>query len=97
MTRQLLYRITSTEQQKELEERLNLDLCIRCPGLARFRVNIFHQRETLAAAFRIIPSKIKSLPELGMPGTIYELCERPRGLVVVTGPTGRASRPRSRP
>jgi twitching motility protein PilT len=88
VTRQLLYRITSTEQQKELEERLNLDLSYPLPGLARFRVNIFHQRETLAAAFRIIPSKIKSLPELGMPGTIYELCERPRGLIVVTGPTG---------
>jgi twitching motility protein PilT len=87
-TRRLLYGITRTEQQKELEERRNLDLSYPLPGLARFRVNIFFQRETLAAAFRLIPSRIKNLDELGLPGTLYELCERPRGLVVVTGPTG---------
>jgi twitching motility protein PilT len=87
-TRKLLYGMTSTEQQKELEERLNIDLSYPLPGLARFRVNIYFQRETLAATFRLVPSKIKSLPELGVPGTIYELCDRPRGLIVVTGPTG---------
>jgi twitching motility protein PilT len=86
--RKLLYGMTSTEQQKELEERLNIDLSYPLPGLARFRVNIYFQRETLAATFRLVPSKIKSLPELGVPGTIYELCDRPRGLIVVTGPTG---------
>jgi twitching motility protein PilT len=87
-TRRLLYGITRTEQQKELEERRNLDMSYPLPGLARFRVNIFFQRETLAAAFRLIPSKIKSLGELGLPNSLYELCERPRGLIVVTGPTG---------
>jgi twitching motility protein PilT len=87
-TRELLYRMTSSEQQRELEERLNIDLSYPLPGLARFRVNIYFQRESLAGAFRLIPSKIKSLPELGLPGTIYELCDRPRGLIVVTGPTG---------
>ncbi len=87
-TRRLLYGITRTEQQKELEERRNLDMSYPLPGLARFRVNIFFQRETLAAAFRLIPSKIKALHELGLPNSMYELCERPRGLIVVTGPTG---------
>jgi twitching motility protein PilT len=87
-TRRLLYGITRTEQQKELEERRNLDMSYPLPGLARFRVNIYFQRETLAAAFRLIPSKIKSLADLGLPNSMYELCERPRGLIVVTGPTG---------
>jgi twitching motility protein PilT len=87
-TRKLLYGMTSTEQQKELEERLNIDLSYPLPGLARFRVNIYFQRESLAGAFRLVPSNIKSLPELGVPGTIYDLCDRPRGLIVVTGPTG---------
>jgi twitching motility protein PilT len=87
-TRRLLYGITRTEQQKELEERRNLDMSYPLPGLARFRVNIYFQRETLAAAFRLIPSKIKGLHELGLPNSMYELCERPRGLIVVTGPTG---------
>ncbi|MFN8188493.1 MAG: type IV pilus twitching motility protein PilT [Gaiellales bacterium] len=87
-TRKLLYSVSTSEQHKELEERKNIDLSYALPGLARFRVNIFYQRESLAGAFRLIPSRIKSLQDLGMPPSLYELCERPRGLIVVTGPTG---------
>jgi twitching motility protein PilT len=87
-TRQLLYRILSTEQQKNLELNRQIDLSYSIPGVARFRVNIFSQRESLAGAFRLIPTEIKTLEELGVPRSLYELCDRPRGLVLVTGPTG---------
>ncbi|MCC6223553.1 MAG: type IV pilus twitching motility protein PilT [Thermoleophilia bacterium] len=87
-TQQLLYGITATEQQKELEQRRQIDLSYSLPGLARFRVNIYFQRASLAGAFRLVPSTIKPLEELGLPATLYELAARPRGLVVVTGPTG---------
>ena len=87
-TRQLLYRILSTEQQKHLELNRQIDLSYSIPGIARFRVNIFSQRESLAGAFRLIPTELKTLEELGVPRSLYELCDRPRGLVLVTGPTG---------
>jgi len=87
-TRQLLYRILSTEQQKQLELNRQLDLSYSIPGVARVRVNIFSQRESLAGAFRLIPSELKTLEELGVPASLYQLCHRPRGLVLVTGPTG---------
>jgi len=87
-TRHLLYRITSTEQQKKLELDRQLDMSYSIPGVARFRVNIYSQRESLAGAFRLIPTELKTLEELGMPKSLYEFCEKPRGLVLVTGPTG---------
>ena len=87
-TRQLLYRILSTEQQKTLELNRQIDLSYSIPGVARFRVNIFSQRESLAGAFRLIPAEIKTLEELGVPASLYGLCDKPRGLVLVTGPTG---------
>ena len=87
-TRELLYRIISSEQQKRLEIERQLDLSYSIPGLARFRVNIYSQRESLAGAFRLIPAELKSLEELGLPTSLYELCNKPRGLVLVTGPTG---------
>ncbi len=87
-TRGLLYRITSTEQQKKLELERQLDMSYSIPGVARFRVNIYSQRESLAGAFRLIPTELKTLEELGMPKSLYEFCEKPRGLVLVTGPTG---------
>jgi twitching motility protein PilT len=86
--RQLLYRILSTEQQKQLELNRQIDLSYSMPGLARFRVNIFSQRESLAGAFRLIPRDMKTLEELGVPDSLYQLCNKPRGLVLVTGPTG---------
>jgi twitching motility protein PilT len=87
-THQLLYRILSTEQQKNLEVDRQIDLAYSIPGLARFRVNVFFQRGALGAAFRLIPAEIKTLEELGIPATLHELTEKPRGLVLVTGPTG---------
>jgi twitching motility protein PilT len=87
-TRQLLYRILSTEQQKQLELNRQIDLSYSIPGVARFRVNIYSQRESLAGAFRLIPTELKTLEELGVPKSLYQFCDKPRGLVLVTGPTG---------
>jgi twitching motility protein PilT len=87
-TRTLVYGITSTEQQKMLETRRQLDFSYSVPGLARFRVNAYFQRASVGAAFRLIPARIRTLEELRMPERLYDLCEKPRGLVLVTGPTG---------
>jgi twitching motility protein PilT len=88
VTRELVYRILSTHQQKTLETKRNVDLAYSLPGVARFRVNAFFQRQAIGAAFRMIPSEIKSLAELGLPGQLGDLAAKPRGLVLVTGPTG---------
>src|SRR5213079_511780 len=87
-THQMLYRILSTEQQKLLEINRQIDFAHSIPGLARFRVNVFFQRGTLGAAFRLIPADIKTLEELGIPSSLHSLADKPRGLVLVTGPTG---------
>src|SRR5438270_14071767 len=87
-TQHLLYRIMSTEQQKNLEIKRQIDMSHSIPGLARFRVNIYFQREALGAAFRLIPEELKTLEELHLPGTLHEFAAQPRGLVLVTGPTG---------
>ena len=88
LMRQLIYRITTTEQQKHLELGRQLDFAYGIRGVARFRVNAFYQRGSLAAAFRTIPTLIKPLEELGLPASLHELAKNPRGLVLVTGPTG---------
>jgi twitching motility protein PilT len=87
-TQRLLYRILSTEQQKHLEINRQIDVSYSIPGLARFRVNVYFQRESLGAAFRMIPAELKTLEDLGLPSQLHELSKRPRGLVLVTGPTG---------
>src|SRR5256885_7164585 len=87
-TQQLLYRLLSSEQQKRLEIDRQLDLSHAVPGLARFRVNVYFQRESLGAAFRLIPEQLKTLEELHLPAALHEFAAQPRGLVVVTGPTG---------
>src|SRR6266487_377689 len=87
-TQQLLYRILSSEQQKQLELKRQLDFSYSIPGLARFRVNVYFQRESIGAAFRLIPTELKTLEELGIPDSLHVLAEKPRGLVLVTGPTG---------
>ncbi len=87
-TRSLIYRVISTEQQKNLETKRQLDFSHSVPGLARFRVNAYFQRESVSAAFRLIPAQIKTLEDLNMPSRLYEFAETPRGLVLVTGPTG---------
>jgi twitching motility protein PilT len=87
-TRALLYRILSSEQQKHFELNRQLDFAYSMPGLARFRVNIYFQREAIGAAFRLIPQEIKTMEELGLPPSLHTLTEKPRGIVLVTGPTG---------
>jgi twitching motility protein PilT len=87
-TQQLLYRILSTEQQKQLEIKRQLDFAHGVPGVARFRVNVYFQRESVGAAFRVIPEEIKTLEELGLPSSLHALAQQPRGIVLVTGPTG---------
>jgi twitching motility protein PilT len=87
-TQQLLYRILSSEQQKHFELNRQLDFSYSLPGLARFRVNVYFQRESIGAAFRLIPTELKTLEELGIPESLHALAEKPRGLVLVTGPTG---------
>src|ERR671931_657538 len=87
-TQQLLYRILSSEQQKQLEIKRQLDFSHSVPGLARFRVNVYFQKESVGAAFRMIPDELKTLEELGIPPTLHKLAEKPRGIVLVTGPTG---------
>jgi len=87
-TRALLYRILSSEQQKHFELSRQLDFAYSMPGVARFRVNVYYQRESVGAAFRLIPQEIKTLEELSLPPVLHTLAEHPRGLVLVTGPTG---------
>jgi twitching motility protein PilT len=87
-TLHMLYRIMSSEQQKRLETQGQIDMSYSIPGLARFRVNAYSQRESLAAAFRLIPMELKTLEELGLPPSLHLLTRKPRGLVLVTGPTG---------
>jgi twitching motility protein PilT len=87
-TQQLMYQILSSEQQKNFEIKRQLDFAYQVPGLARFRVNVYFQREHVGAAFRLIPEEIKTLEELGLPSSLGQLAEKPRGLVLVTGPTG---------
>jgi twitching motility protein PilT len=87
-TKQLAYSILTDNQKHRLEENLEIDLSFGIKGLARFRANIYHQRGAIAAAFRQIPYEIRTFRELGLPATIEKLCEKPRGLILVTGPTG---------
>jgi twitching motility protein PilT len=87
-TRSLLYRVLTSEQQKIFEQRRQLDFAYSMPGLARFRVNVYYQREAVSAAFRLIPQEIKTLEELRLPQILHSLATYPRGLVLVTGPTG---------
>jgi twitching motility protein PilT len=87
-TQLMLYRILSTEQQKHFETKRQIDISYSIPGLARFRVNVYFQRESLGAAFRLIPAELKTLEQLGLPPVLKDFTTKPRGLVLVTGPTG---------
>ena len=84
----MIYDIMNDGQRKQFEEMLEIDFSFAIPGLARFRVNAFNQERGAAAVLRTIPSKILSLEELNAPKIFAELALRPRGLVLVTGPTG---------
>jgi twitching motility protein PilT len=87
-TRRLAYNIMTEKQKKKFEQDSELDLSFGIEGLARFRCNIFMQRGNVAAAIRFIPFRIMSFRELGLPETVPELAKLPKGLVLVTGPTG---------
>ncbi len=84
----MLYDIMNDMQRKGFEETLESDFSFALPGIARFRVNIFMQSRGIAAVFRVIPTRVLTLDELGGPRVLQELCDLPRGLVLVTGPTG---------
>ena len=87
-TKQLTYSVLTDAQKKRFEESLELDFSFGIKGLARFRCNMFNQRGSVGAVYRLIPEKIRSFQELGLPAVLATLAERPRGLVLVTGPTG---------
>ncbi len=84
----IVYGMLSQKQREKFEENLELDFSYSLPGKARFRVNVYQQRGVLGAAFRLIPFVIKSTEDLGLPHVIEDFARIPRGLVVVTGPTG---------
>jgi twitching motility protein PilT len=87
-TKQLAYSVLTDAQKKRFEEHLELDFSFGLKGLARFRCNMFNQRGAVAAVYRLIPENIRSFGELNLPPVLANLAERPRGLVLVTGPTG---------
>ncbi len=87
-TKQLCYSILTDAQKHAFEENNELDLSFGVKGLSRFRANIFMQRGAVAGAFRTIPFKILTFQELGLPPVVAELSKKPRGLILVTGPTG---------
>jgi twitching motility protein PilT len=87
-THNLLYGIMNEERRERFEENKEMDMSYAIPGLARFRVNVFRQRGAVGAVLRVIPIKIKTIDELFLPPVTKELALRPRGLLLVTGPTG---------
>src|SRR6188474_2467596 len=87
-TKSLVYSVLTDAQKKRFEESNELDFSFGIKGLARFRCNVFSQRGAVGAVYRLIPEKIRSFGDLGLPQVLASLAERPRGLVLVTGPTG---------
>jgi twitching motility protein PilT len=87
-TKQLIYSVLTDNQKHRFEEENELDLSFGLKGLSRFRANVFQQRGAVAAAIRVIPFRILTFEELGLPPIVHELVKKPRGLVLVTGPTG---------
>jgi twitching motility protein PilT len=87
-TQRLAYSVLNEGQKQKFEEENELDLSFGIQGLARFRCNVYRQRGAVGAAVRVIPYKIRGFDELGLPRVVQELADRPKGLVLVTGPTG---------
>src|SRR6266853_905816 len=87
-TQRLAYSVLNEGQKQKFEEDNELDLSFGIQGLARFRCNVYRQRGAVASAIRVIPTKIKGFHELGLPAIVEQLAERPKGLILVTGPTG---------
>jgi twitching motility protein PilT len=87
-TKEIVYSILTQEQRERLETDWEFDFAYSLPGVSRFRVNAYYQRASVGAAFRHIPAEIRGFEELGLPPAVAELCDKPRGFVLVTGPTG---------
>src|SRR5664280_2697458 len=87
-TREIVYSILTGDQRQRLETDWQLDFAYSIPGHARFRVNAYFQRGAIGAAFRLIPFNLSSIEELGLPAVVHEFTRKPRGFVLVTGPTG---------
>src|SRR5512136_476978 len=87
-TKQLAYSVLTDAQKHRFEENLELDFSFGIKGLARFRANVFMQRGAVAAVYRTIPYEIRGFKDLGLPPVVAGICDKPRGLVLVTGPTG---------
>ncbi|HEX8336139.1 MAG TPA: type IV pilus twitching motility protein PilT [Pyrinomonadaceae bacterium] len=87
-TKSLAYSVLTDAQKHRFEEALELDFSFGVRGLSRFRANLFNQRGAVGAVFRAIPYEIKSFDDLGLPPVVSSLCDKPRGLILVTGPTG---------
>lgn len=87
-TKQLAYSVLTDAQKHRFEENLELDFSFGLKGMSRFRANLFNQKGAVGAVFRAIPYEIKSFEALGLPPVVSDLCKKPRGLVLVTGPTG---------
>jgi twitching motility protein PilT len=87
-TKQLVYSVCTDAQKKRFEETLELDFSFGIKGTGRFRCNVFTQRGAVGGVYRVIPEKIRGFQELALPAVLAKLAERPRGLVLVTGPTG---------
>jgi twitching motility protein PilT len=87
-TREIVYSILGNDQRQRLETDWQVDLAYTIPNRARFRVNAYFQRSAIGAAFRLIPAEIVSIDKLGLPPIVHELTKKPRGFVLVTGPTG---------
>jgi twitching motility protein PilT len=88
MTREIIYSILTNDQRKKLENEWQIDFAYSIPGKARFRVNAYFQRASLGAAFRLIPNEMPELDSLGLPPVLRDFTKKPRGFVLVTGPTG---------
>jgi len=87
-TQAMILSMLSEDQRKRFETELELDFAYSIPGVSRFRANVFQQRNSLGAVFRVIPIDIPTIEQLGLPRVCTQLADRPRGLVLVTGPTG---------
>lgn len=87
-TKQLAYSVLTDAQKHRFEEKLELDFSFGLKGLSRFRANLFNQKGAVGCVFRAIPYEIKTFDALGLPPVIADLCKKPRGLILVTGPTG---------
>jgi twitching motility protein PilT len=87
-TREIVYAILSSSQRQRLETEWQIDFAYSIPGHARFRVNAYFQRGTIGAAFRLIPAETVPIERLGLPAVVREFTRKPRGIVLVTGPTG---------